>query len=163
MFKSLFNKDVKKKREICAYVAGSLVDIEDVPDLIFSEKMMGDGVAILPINGEVVAPVDGEIILIVETKHAFAIRTEDGIEILVHIGLETVELNGEGFNFYVGLGDKVVVGQKVVEVDIDFIKKNGKSILIPMVITNGLEKKITLQKEDFKQVKEKDKILTIKL
>ncbi|MFP3490142.1 PTS glucose transporter subunit IIA, partial [Staphylococcus sp. SIMBA_130] len=85
-----------------------------VPDPVFSEKMMGDGVAIKPTNGEVVSPVIGEIIQVFPTKHAVGIRAENGAEIFIHIGLETVSLDGEGFTSYVGEGDQVKQGDKLI-------------------------------------------------
>ena len=132
MFEKLFSKNISE--HIFAYASGDLIKIEDVPDPVFSQKLMGEGVAILPSDGQIFAPADGKIILIAETKHAFGLRTALGEEILIHIGLETVKLNGQGFNFLVKLGDKVKKGQNVVEVDLDFIKKNAISTIIPMVI-----------------------------
>ncbi|MBC1475892.1 PTS glucose transporter subunit IIA [Listeria grandensis] len=139
MFKKMFKKD--KEEAIVAPVTGQLVQLEDVPDPVFNQKMMGEGIAVKPTNGTVVAPANGEIIQVADTKHAFGIRTELGQEILVHIGLETVALKGEGFHVLVSLGDKVTVGQPIVEADLDFIEKNASSTVIPMVVTNSMENK----------------------
>jgi sugar PTS system EIIA component len=152
MFNKLFNTlSIKDNEDIFAHASGELIRIEDVPDPIFSEKMMGEGIAIIPSSGEIVAPADGEIIMIAETKHAFALRTALGEELLIHIGLETVELNGEGFNVLVKLGNKVAKGQPVVKVDLELIKKKEKSIIIPMVIANGTQGRFELKLEDIKE------------
>ncbi|EFR91237.1 glucose-specific phosphotransferase enzyme IIA component, partial [Listeria innocua FSL S4-378] len=108
MFKKFLKKS--KNETVFAHVTGQLIALEDVPDPVFNQKMMGEGIAIKPESGTIVAPVDGKIIQLAETKHAFGIRTDMGQEILVHIGLETVSLNGEGFNVLVNVGDKVKVG-----------------------------------------------------
>ncbi|WP_160687525.1 PTS glucose transporter subunit IIA [Clostridium sp. C2-6-12] len=151
MFKKLFSKNIRES--IFAYASGDFVKIEDVPDPVFSKKLMGEGVAILPSNGQILAPVDGEIILIAETKHAFALRTALGEEILIHIGLETLNLNGQGFNFFVKLGDKVKKGQIIVDVDLDFINENASSTIIPMVVTNSNENRFDFKWENINKVK----------
>ncbi|EIS9943188.1 PTS glucose transporter subunit IIA [Listeria innocua] len=139
MFKKFLKKS--KNETVFAHVTGQLIALEDVPDPVFNQKMMGEGIAIKPESGTIVAPVDGKIIQLAETKHAFGIRTDMGQEILVHIGLETVSLNGEGFNVLVNVGDKLKVGDPIVEADFDFIKKNAASTVVPMVVTNSSEGK----------------------
>ncbi|AHI55517.1 PTS sugar transporter subunit IIA [Listeria ivanovii] len=143
MIKNIFQKT--KVEGLYAHVDGQLISLEEVPDPVFNQKMMGEGIAIKPETGTIVAPADGKIIQLAETKHAFGIRTALGQEILVHIGLETVALNGEGFNVLVKVGDKVKKGQPVVEADIDFIQKNAASTVIPMVITNSSEGKYNFE------------------
>ncbi|MCM3398681.1 PTS glucose transporter subunit IIA [Oceanobacillus profundus] len=137
----MFGKLFKKKEEVTdvsinAPVSGEVVALEEVPDPVFSEKMMGDGVAIKPTNGEVVSPVIGEIIQVFPTKHAVGIRAENGAEILIHIGLETVSLDGEGFTSYVGEGDQVKQGDKLIHFDMDIIREKAKSTVTPIIITN---------------------------
>lgn len=163
MFKNLFKKDTKKE-EIFAHATGELVKLENVPDPVFGQKVMGEGIAIKPSNGQVVAPIDGEITLIADTKHAFGIKTELGEEILVHIGLETVGLKGEGFNVRGKIGDRVTKGQTIVEADLAFIEKKGCNTIIPMVVTNNMDEKFKFEWENSDQVKAgESKVFTTKL
>ncbi|WP_163652416.1 PTS glucose transporter subunit IIA [Listeria sp. PSOL-1] len=137
MFKKMFRKD--KNEIVYAQATGEFVNLQDVPDPVFSQKMMGEGIAVKPADGKVVAPIDGEIIQLADTKHAFGIRSELGQEILVHVGLETVALKGEGFTVHAKLGDHVRKGQLIIEADLDYIEKNASSTVIPMVVTNSAE------------------------
>jgi PTS system glucose-specific IIA component len=139
--------------EIFAYATGELTKLENVPDEVFSTKMMGEGIAIIPSDGIVVAPADGEIVMIAETKHAFALKTTMGQELLVHMGLETVNLQGEGFEVHVKIGDKVVKGQPVVTMDLEYIAKNSSSTIIPMVNVNNVEGKFIFAWDNVKDVK----------
>lgn len=137
MFKGFFKKkNVESDPYILMPLQGQLVPIETVPDPVFSQKMMGDGFAIQPANGTVVSPVDGEVISVFPTKHAVSLKNENGKEILIHVGLETVSLNGEGFTSFVKDGQKVKKGQKLLEADFDFIKNKVPSIVTPVVFTN---------------------------
>lgn len=149
MFKKMFKKE--KDEIIYAHATGSFVPLEEVPDPVFSGKMMGEGIAIKPTDGTIVAPVDGEIIQLAETKHAFGIRTALGEEILVHIGLETVALKGEGFEVLTKLGAKVKKGEPLIKADLAYIEENATSTIIPMVVTNSPEDKFDF---DWKQVTE---------
>jgi PTS system glucose-specific IIA component len=146
MFKNLFKK---AKLQVYSPANGELIPIENVPDPVFSEKMMGEGIAVIPTEGKIHAPVNGTIIQVAPTKHAVGILAEDGTEILIHIGLETVSLKGEGFNVCVQTGDKITVGQILVEVDLEYIRTHAKSIVTPIVITNSNEgtKKYTVSEE----------------
>jgi sugar PTS system EIIA component len=138
MFNKLFGKkEVKKEETIVAPLTGKIVSIEEVPDPTFSQKMMGDGIAIEPSEGVVVSPVDGEIVQFFHTKHAIGIQSESGAEILIHVGLETVNMNGEGFEGHVNVGDKVKAGDKLLTFDLDLIKEKAASTVTPIVITNG--------------------------
>jgi sugar PTS system EIIA component len=138
MFNKLFGKkEVKKEETIVAPLTGKIVSIEEVPDPTFSQKMMGDGIAIEPSEGVVVSPVDGEIVQFFHTKHAIGIQSESGAEILIHVGLETVNMNGEGFEGHVNVGDKVKAGDKLLSFDLDLIKEKAASTVTPIVITNG--------------------------
>lgn len=126
---------------IYAPVNGAIVPLEEVPDPVFSEKMMGEGIAVNPSEGNIHSPVSGTVILTAATKHAVGIRAKDGTEILIHVGLETVALNGKGFTLAVNEGDKVTVGQLLMEVDWEYIKAHAKSIITPIVITNSQDGK----------------------
>ncbi|MED3929077.1 PTS glucose transporter subunit IIA, partial [Priestia megaterium] len=108
MFKKLFSSKTKiKETTILSPISGDILPISEVPDPVFSQKMMGDGFAIEPTEGKVVSPVEGEVVQLFHTKHAIGLKTEAGTEILIHIGLETVEMKGEGFEAHVKQGDKV--------------------------------------------------------
>lgn len=141
MLKKLFGKDNKKTEEtIVAPLSGKVVNLEEVPDPVFSQKMMGDGIAIEPTEGKVVSPVAGEIVQLFPTKHAIGLKTDSGLEVLVHIGLETVGMEGEGFESHISSGDKVNVGDELITFDMDLVKEKAKSIITPIILTNGDEK-----------------------
>lgn len=125
--------------EIKAPISGKAVPLSEVPDPVFSEKMMGDGLAIIPAEGKIYSPVNGEIIMVSATKHAYGILADDGTELLIHFGLETVELNGEGFNVLVKSGDKVKVGDIISEVDYEKLKEKNINMITPVLICNGSE------------------------
>lgn len=135
MFKNLFKKDSGEVKVI-APVEGKVVDLSEVPDPVFAERMMGEGVAIEPTDGTVVSPVDGEIVQIFHTNHAVGIKTKSGVEVLIHIGLETVSMEGEGFEGYVKAGDKVKTGDKLITFDMGLVKERAKSMITPIIITN---------------------------
>ncbi|MGE8205355.1 PTS sugar transporter subunit IIA [Heyndrickxia sp. NPDC080065] len=135
MFKKLFGKK-ETTMTIVSPITGKVVKIEDVPDQVFSQKMIGDGIAIEPAEGVVVAPMDGEVVQIFPTKHAVGIRGKDGLEILIHVGMETVAMEGEGFNGHVVQGDQVKAGDKLVTFDLNLVKEKAESIISPVVITN---------------------------
>ncbi|HAM80043.1 PTS sugar transporter subunit IIA [Ornithinibacillus bavariensis] len=140
MFKNLFKSKEKHTTngiEVFAPITGKFVSIEEVPDPVFSQKMMGEGGAIIPSNGQVVAPVSGEIIQVAPTKHAIGILAEDGSELLLHIGLETVAMSGEGFTVHVNQGDKVQVGQPLLDFDLVSVKEKAKDSISPIVFTNS--------------------------
>lgn len=138
MLKELFSRKSKITEEtIIAPISGKLLSLEKVPDPVFSQKLMGDGVAIEPTEGAVVSPVNGEVVQIFHTKHAIGIRSETGLELLIHIGLETVALNGKGFESHVKEGAKVKPGDLLITFDLEWIKENAASIITPIVITNS--------------------------
>lgn len=113
LFGSKENKSVEV--EIYAPISGEIVNIEDVPDVVFSEKIVGDGVAVRPIGNKIVAPVDGVIGKIFETNHAFSMESKEGVELFVHFGIDTVELKGEGFTRIAQEGQSVKRGDTVIE------------------------------------------------
>ncbi|WKZ96294.1 glucose PTS transporter subunit IIA [Lacticaseibacillus paracasei] len=122
--------------QFVAPAAGQLQALSEVPDDVFSQKMVGDGFAIVPSHGTVVAPVDGTIVSIMPTKHAWTMTTATGLEILVHMGLDTVALNGDPFTVHVTENETVKAGQQIAEMDLPAIKTAGKSTTIITVITN---------------------------
>ncbi|NWK83700.1 PTS glucose transporter subunit IIA [Staphylococcus sp. GSSP0090] len=139
MFKKLFGKgkEVNKESAIYAPITGEYVKIEDIPDPVFAQKMMGEGFGINPTEGEVVSPIEGKVDNVFPTKHAIGLKAENGLELLVHIGLDTVQLDGEGFDILVESGDVVKVGDPLLKFDLDYIKENAKSVVSPIIITNS--------------------------
>lgn len=134
LFSGKENKTVEV--EIFAPLSGDIVNIEDVPDVVFSEKIVGDGIAIRPNGNKMVAPVDGVIGKIFETNHAFSMESADGIELFVHFGIDTVELKGEGFTRIAEEGQQVKRGDTIIEFDLELLESKAKSVLTPVVISN---------------------------
>lgn len=128
----------KKKAEntIYAQQTGRIIPLAEVPDPVFSGKVLGDGLAIIPTENQVLSPVSGTIVQIAETMHAICLESDDGLEILVHLGLETVKLKGKGFTCRVKVGQHVSAGDRLMDMDIEQIQKNGLSIVTPCVISN---------------------------
>ena len=124
------------KKGIVSLTNGELLDITKVPDEVFSTKMMGDGFAIKSNDGIIVSPVDGKIGVVFETKHAIIIESTEGKEILIHLGIDTVNLKGEGFEVFVNVGDEVKAGDRLVKMDVEFIEANAKSSISPVIFTN---------------------------
>lgn len=135
MFKGLFGKK-EKNNKLYAPINGEAVLLENIEDPMFSEKILGDGIAIEPSEGKVYSPVDGTISMIADTKHAIGINTPDGLELLIHIGMDTVALKGEGYTSKAEVGDSVKKGDLLMEFDMDLIKGKGYSCVTPMIITN---------------------------
>jgi PTS system glucose-specific IIA component len=121
------------KISILAPIDGAVLDIESVPDEVFAQKMVGDGVAIDPSGQYAVAPINGTLIKLFPGGHAFGIATDDGVELIVHIGLDTIELNGEGFRNIATEGQVVKVGDPIVQFDRPTIERQNKVVLSPVV------------------------------
>ncbi|SFB24357.1 glucose PTS transporter subunit IIA [Clostridium frigidicarnis] len=117
-------------------IDGKVVELSEVPDEVFSQKLLGDGFAVDTTGNKIFAPTSGEVVVLFPTKHAVAINAESGLEILVHIGIDTVELQGEGFTSHVNVGDKVKKGDLLITIDRDKILSAGKSLVTPVIITN---------------------------
>lgn len=132
---NFFSKKIDKN--LYAPVSGYCVGIENVNDPVFSSKMMGDGFAIKPQENVISAPCDGIITMIFDTKHAFGIKTNDGKEILVHIGVDTVNLKGKGFKAMKATNDKVKVGDPVIKVDLATINETHDSTVMVVITNNG--------------------------
>ena len=135
------NKSKSIPQVILAPLTGKAVPLSEVPDPVFSEKVLGDGVAIIPADGKIVSPVDGEISTVAETSHAYGFTSENGQEVLVHVGLETVSLNGECFKVYGKAGDKVKAGDLVAEVDLEYLKEKEINPITPVLICSDTEGK----------------------
>ena len=135
------NESKKVPEVILAPLTGKAVPLSEVPDPVFSDKVLGDGVAIIPADGKIVSPVDGEISTVAETGHAYGFTSEDGQEILVHVGLETVSLNGECFKVYGKVGDKVKKGDLVAEVDLGYLKEKEINPITPVLLCSDTEGK----------------------
>ncbi|USE35649.1 PTS glucose transporter subunit IIA [Endozoicomonas sp. SCSIO W0465] len=119
-----------------APLTGKIIPIEDVPDPVFADKVVGDGLAIDPTGNVMVAPCDGVIGKIFETNHAFSMETPSGVELFVHFGIDTVELKGEGFKRIAKEGQQIKTGDPVVEVDLTLLKEKARSVVTPIVISN---------------------------
>ncbi|OYD25892.1 PTS glucose transporter subunit IIA [Oceanimonas baumannii] len=132
--------------EVFAPLSGEIVPLEEVPDVVFAEKIVGDGLAIKPSGNKMVAPCDGTIGKIFETNHAFSIESDSGLEMFVHFGIDTVELKGEGFTRIAQEGQQVKKGDTVLEFDLALLEQKAKSTLTPVVISNMDEVK-ELEKE----------------
>ena len=128
----------------------TLLDISTLPDEIFSNRVMGDGVAITPTDGMVYAPEDGEIVFVFKTKHSIGLLTKSGVNLVLHMGIDTVQLNGEGFESFVEVGSRVKKGDPLLRMDLDFVKKNATSIMSPIVCTElNNNEKVQLLKEGY--------------
>ena len=122
---------------ITSPLAGEVKELSQATDPVFAQGLMGRGVVIVPSQGELVSPVNGRVTVFFPTKHAIGILSDEGVEILIHIGMDTVNLEGKGFEGYVSQGDKVKVGDKLISFDIDMIKKAGYVTETPVIITNS--------------------------
>lgn len=141
--------DVLSKATFVSCMEGKLLSLDHIEDQVFASRAMGDGFAIDLQGNRVVSPIDGEIVMAYPSKHAYGIKSKDGIEILIHIGMDTVELEGKGFDCHVKVGDQVKQGDILTMVDVSYIKQQGKSLVSPVIFTSG--QKIELYQEN-KQV-----------
>jgi glucose-specific phosphotransferase system IIA component len=134
MFSKWFSSN---KMTLASPMTGTFVTLDQVPDPVFSQKMTGDGLAIQPTIGKVVAPFDGKVIHQFETKHAIILENHNKLQVLIHIGLDTVKLNGDGFTSHVNIGDEVKTNDILIEFDMKKMEQAGYSSISPVVITNG--------------------------
>lgn len=128
--------------EVVSPLTGSVVSLDEVPDQVFSERVMGDGAAVRPADGEVVAPMKGRIEKLFEGGHGFAVENEAGLQVLVHIGIDTVHLKGEGFSIHASEGDEVEPGDHIVTVDLDALTNKGIDMISPIVVISGQTPKV---------------------
>lgn len=137
-FDKLFGKPEKNKSDfIYAPIAGQVVSLTEVPDPVFAEGMLGKGVAIIPTDGRVCAPADGIVSMMFDTGHAVSITSANGAEILIHVGLETVSLEGKPFTVHTRKGEKVKKGQLLLEVDLSAIEAAGLPTITPVIVCNS--------------------------
>jgi len=122
---------------IKAPMSGKVINLSDLPDEVFAQKMVGDGIAVEPSEGVVVAPFDGRVKQVFSTGHALVLESKEGLVVLIHIGLDTVNLKGEGFNVLVNEGSKVNVGTVLMEFDPELIGKNNYSLKSPIILPEG--------------------------
>ena len=149
----------RKVRDIYAPVDGNVVKLESVDDEVFSQKMVGDGVAIMPISGDFTAPIEGIVSKIFSTNHAYSIKSDKDLEVMVHIGLETVALDGKGFTRVASEGDSVKVGDVIIKADLAYIREYAKDIITPVIITDESNTREILK--EYSVVKSQDKIMEI--
>ncbi|WP_448909225.1 PTS sugar transporter subunit IIA [Holdemanella biformis] len=154
----------KKTDDICklfAPVNGKTIALENVPDKVFASKMMGDGIGFEYEGNTIYAPCDGKITLVANTLHAVGITSENGAEILIHIGLDTVSLNGKGFKKLINQGDKVKKGTPLIEIDRQFMKEQDINLITPMVVTNVANYEINVIDEG-KDVTTEEEVISCK-
>ena len=140
--KKMFEKNAKTI-SLKAVEDGGTIPMDEVNDQTFAQELLGPGIAIVPSNGTVVSPINGTIATVMDTKHAVCIQGEDGLELIVHAGLDTVELNGKYYQTYKEIGDQVKAGDVLLEFDLEEITKAGYDVTTPIVITNLGDYKIT--------------------
>lgn len=151
---------MNKKIEISLPVEGKVLPLTEVNDYLFNKRIMGEGVAVNPSGNFVFSPVNGEITLVYDAKHAIALKTEEGLQLLIHVGIDSVKLEGRGFAAYVKAGDKVRQGDKLLFFDRNFIEKKASPIT-PIVITNS--EVIESMETNYKASKAGDTLITITL
>lgn len=154
-------KSIVPTQVINSPLNGHVSDLTSLKDGVFSEKLMGNGIVITPTDNTVFAPVSGIVEVVASTGHAIGIKTDDGVEVLIHMGIDTVNLNGKHFNVLVKKGQRITENQKIAEVEFDQIEKDGYSIACPIVITNTNDYKNIVPLLNDHDVKAGDKILDI--
>lgn len=142
MFEFLKKKEINL--DICSPVDGECIKIDEVNDEVFSAKMMGDGFAVKPSSNIVCTPIEGKIATVADTKHAFGVERKDGMEVLVHIGLNTVDLKGEGFEVLGRQGTKVKAGDPMIRFDKEFMEGKGVDLTTIVIFTAGYENEVNL-------------------
>lgn len=157
-------KEVKssklEKEIVLSPIKGEVLNLSDIEDAAFASGVLGQGVAIIPSEGRVVAPVNGEVTILFPSLHAIGILSDEGVEVLIHIGLNTVQLEGRGFEACIKQGDKITKGQTILNFDIDVIKEAGYSVVTPIVITNSSQFLDVVQTES-KNTELEDNLITV--
>ncbi|EOH92110.1 PTS transporter subunit IIBC [Enterococcus villorum] len=138
------NQPLGIQKELQAVATGEVIPLAKVNDPVFSKKMMGDGFAVIPVTGEVVAPIAGKIISVFPTKHAIGLETKEGVEVLIHMGIDTVQLKQPAFEIFVTEGQNVEAGTKLAQIDLDSLKKEDKDPTVIVVFTNNKVNELTI-------------------
>jgi PTS system glucose-specific IIA component len=149
----------RKVRDIKSPVDGQVVALESVEDEVFSQRMAGDGVAIIPVSDTFTSPIDGVVSRIFSTNHAYSIKSKKDLEVMVHIGLDTVTLEGKGFERLVNEGDEVKAGDAIIKVDLPYISEYAKDIITPIIISD--ESDVSNVEKIYKVVKNQDIIMEV--
>jgi len=144
-------------------MSGDIVSLTEVPDPVFSQKMMGDGIAVNPSEGKVVAPIDAKVLNVFPTKHAIGLEAAGGLELLIHVGLDTVNMKGEGFDVKVSEGDQVKKGDVLLTYSLELVREKAASVMTPMIVSNGDMVKHMEKHENVTAVAGETTVLTIKL
>lgn len=134
---------MRDKFQLVTVADGEVIRLEEVPDPVFSEKMVGEGFAVIPTSEEVVAPITGKLYQVADTLHAYVIETKEGIEVLVHIGINTISLQGKGFHSELKKGMNVTKGDRLATFDRSYLEENNVPLVIPVVVIKGLEDETT--------------------
>ncbi|WP_091689294.1 PTS sugar transporter subunit IIA [Anaerocolumna aminovalerica] len=150
-----------KEKVIFSPLNGQVIPLSNVKDPVFADGILGKGAAILPSEGRLVSPVNGTILNVFPTLHAIGIQSDDGLEILIHLGFDTVELEGKYFKSNISEGDKVSVGDLLIEFQVEEIKKAGYDITTPIVVTNS-DQYETIEAIPEENIKAGEKLLIIK-
>ncbi|AAK78403.1 PTS system beta-glucosides-specific IIC component/PTS system sucrose-specific IIC component [Clostridium acetobutylicum] len=162
--KETVNKDIKVEEveSVVSPVNGKVVLLKNVPDKTFAEGLIGDGIGVDPEDGEVVSPIDGTVVHVFETKHAIAMKSKNGVEMLIHIGIDTVKMEGNGFKSFINDGEEVKKGDKLIQFDLDLVKEKAVSPIVLTIVTNHEDMGfVNSEKIDGKQLRQKDEILKI--
>lgn len=139
---------------------GIVKHLENVNDVAFAQKLIGDGIAVVPKEGNIVSPIDGEVTMVFPTGHAIGLKTDEGVEILIHVGIDTVELDGKGFKAFVKQGDKVKVGDKLLKVNLEEVINEGYEVDTMVLVTDIANYKKVVQVPEEK-VSESDLIFNL--
>lgn len=149
-----------EKEVLASVMEGHVIPLSQVKDEAFASGAMGKGVAVEPVNGKVVSPVNGEVTVLFPTHHAVGVKSDEGVEVLIHIGMDTVQLDGKGFTPHVKVGHKVKAGQLLIECDLDIIRDAGYSTVTPVIVTNS-DEYLDVITTDEKAIKSSDHLMTV--
>ena len=155
-------REEKTQAEFHAICDGRVLPISQVPDITFAQKLLGDGVGFSYEEPVIYSPCDGEIILVAQTNHAIGLRAENGAEIMIHVGMDTVNLKGRGLHPLVRLHKNVKAGDPLLEIDRGVMRENGINLITPMILTNGEEYDLNIVKQDGEVTREEIAFVAVK-